>query len=756
MHATFSSTRRLAGLTCVGALLALPALRSLAADAPSEADAFPTFESYIKISGQAPFITGDRAAFADRSGVPNSTGAYGIEDLFYSKDLSDSTTIKINGRALSGSDDYLASVNLSNDNLGSVDVGYKRFRTFYDGVGGFFPLADEFQAMSPQSLHVDRSSFWVNAKYGKSDGPVLTLSFHDDIRTGQKDSTIWGPIVNPNATLLNGGTVLVTTPTPVPSTTPYNAPNLMALAEHHRTLDAGLTETSGKITETLKATIDWVANVDTRYYAKYPGSSVTATAASLTANPAVSATYYTVGVLDDQETVNSRGMQLLEQIEAKINDVFTLEAGVTYHHLSAVDGGQWITPAYSTTALAIFPAVTAGNIVADAKVDDYAGNLVLKVIPCKDLLAEVGIRDEYNVISDAGGFTTASLATGATSLASTNVTVGNDVTYSHEDDHVVTPEASLQYLGFKGVSLYANFDKRINRGEQHWVNPYAVTSTAGITGVVTTVVPAPINDVFFQDANQDYENAKIGANWNASKLFSVRAEVFRKDHQNQFVGTSDSTITKSFGGLYATGYAFTGVKLSLILKPAAGLSFTTRYQPQYGNMSVLGSTLTGGNGTEVTSGKARVQSISETVDWTPTRQLYMQGNINVVYNYLETSYPVVVESTTTNYLLPIQNADNNYITGSALCGFVLDKETDAQIQANWQQATNYNPQIAAGGQAYGASFLYESVTAGLKHKFGNRLMGDAKVGYLRSTDGTTGGFTNYKGPLAYVSLSYSL
>jgi len=45
---------------------------------------------------------------------------------------------------------------------------------------------------------------------------------------------------------------------------------------------------------------------------------------------------------------------------------------------------------------------------------------------------------------------------------------------------------------------------------------------------------------------------------------------------------------------------------------------------------------------------------------------------------------------------------------------------------------------------------------GLKHKFSNRLMGDAKVGYLKSTDSTTGGFTNYKGPLAYLSLSYSL
>jgi hypothetical protein len=35
-------------------------------------------------------------------------------------------------------------------------------------------------------------------------------------------------------------------------------------------------------------------------------------------------------------------------------------------------------------------------------------------------------------------------------------------------------------------------------------------------------------------------------------------------------------------------------------------------------------------------------------------------------------------------------------------------------------------------------------------------MGDAKIGYLKSDDQTTGGFTNYKGPLAYLSLSYSL
>ena len=620
MHSTFFTLRRLAGLSFVGAALAFPAFRSSAADPSVDADAFPTFESYLKVSGQAPFITGDSAAFAQRSGIPNSTGAFGIEDLYFSKDLNDTTSMKVDGHALDGSDDYLASFNLSKDNIGSVDVGYKRFRTFYDGVGGFFPLADQFQAMSPQSLHVDRSSFWIDTKFGKSDGLLFTVSFHDDIRTGEKDSTIWGPEINPNATLLTSGTVLVTSPVPNPSLTPYTVPNVLSLAEHHRTLDAGLTDTVGKITETFKATFDWVANVDTRYYTKYPGSKVTSTAASLTAKPAVSATYYPVNVTDDQETVNSRGTRILDQIEAKVSDKLSIEAGFTFHDVSSIDGGEWITPAYSTTALAIYPALTAGNILADAKVDDYVGNFILKATPTKDWLAEVGIRDEYNVISDAGGFTTTSLATGATSLAASNVTVGNDLTYSHEDDHIVTPEASLQYLGIRNVSLYASFDKRVNRGEQHWVNPYAATSTAGITGVVTTVFPAPLSDVFFQDANQDYENAKIGANWNASKLFSLRAEVFRKDHQNRFIGTDQPRDHEELRRLLRHRLHLHRPEAQRILKPTPQLTFTTRYQPQAGNMSVLGiggSTLTGGDTTEVTSGKARTQTISETVDWSP-------------------------------------------------------------------------------------------------------------------------------------------
>ena len=75
---------------------------------------------------------------------------------------------------MDGSDDYLGVLDLTKDDLGSVEVGYKRFRTFYDGVGGFFPLTDTFERMANEDLHVDRGAFWFQTKIAKSDdGPVL-------------------------------------------------------------------------------------------------------------------------------------------------------------------------------------------------------------------------------------------------------------------------------------------------------------------------------------------------------------------------------------------------------------------------------------------------------------------------------------------------------------------------------------------------------------------------------------------------------
>jgi hypothetical protein len=347
-----------------------------------------------------------------------------------------------------------------------------------------------------------------------------------------------------------------------------------------------------------------------------------------------------------------------------------------------------------------------------------------------------------------------SLATTAKNTSSLYQTTNQDLTYSHETDHVQTPEFTVQYTGISHLCIYGEVDDRSNKGNQHWINPYAAVSTTG-AGVVTNT-PTPISSVFFQDANQDNKDAKLGANWNPTQMWTFRAEVFRKDHQNRFIGANDYVGTASFGALYATGYTFTGLTFDVIFRPLPELSFNTRYQDQDGQMAVTANTVTGGQGNESPSGKATIKMLSESINWSPYKQIYVQANVNAVYNTIQTAYPVVTVNAANSVAVPFVNADNNYITGSAVVGFVADKDTDIQLQGFWERANNYNPQVALGGQPYGAGFELSSYTVGLKHRFTNRIYGDAKVGYMKSTDQTTGGFTNYNGPLAYLSLTYAL
>jgi hypothetical protein len=736
MDTNFSLLRRGAGLIWVGAALALPTLRTAAADTPANADAFPAMGNYVTVSGTLPSISGDRAAFNARTGSP-ATGVGGIEDLSYSEDLSNDSTLTINGHLLGGSDDYLGVFKITTTDVGSVEFGYKRFRTFYDGVGGFFPLADSFQQLSYEQLHVDRGSFWFNATLAKPNQPVFTLSFHADTRTGQKDSSEWGAIINPNAVIVNGALV----GTALPVNTPYIAPNVLNLEEHHEVLEASMATTVGKVSNTLKASFDWVNNNDWRTYTKYPGSTVIV-------DPAVA-------VLDDQQLTTSTGFRVLDQADVKFSDKVALNVGLTYLHQSTTDGGQWTNPSYSTTLKQVYLAMYAAGIYGNAKVDDFVGNIFLKYTPTKNWFVNLGFRGESNVITSNGGFNVTSLATGATSTAASNFTVAQDVTYSRYADRISTPEVTIQYSGFRNLTLYGTFDSRTTHGDQHWVNPYAAVTTAGITGVVTTSA-IPVGSVFFQDANQDYNNAKIGAIWGVTSMVTVRADVYRKDHQNEFIGSNAYAGTASYGAYYATGNNLTGGTVSVSFKPTPIWSFTTRYDTQSGMMSVNGNTVTGGLGNEITSGKLEAQTISESVDWTPYKQFYVHGDLSLAYNYLQTAYPVVTVNAANSIAVPFINANNNYVTASAITGFVLNKEANAEIQGYYSRANNYNPQVASGGQPYGADFEEQCVTAGVKYKFSKDLFAEAKVGYLRRTDATTGGFTNYKGPLAYVGLTYSL
>jgi hypothetical protein len=157
--------------------------------------------------------------------------------------------------------------------------------------------------------------------------------------------------------------------------------------------------------------------------------------------------------------------------------------------------------------------------------------------------------------------------------------------------------------------------------------------------------------------------------------------------------------------------------------------------------------------------------VAATIDWTPSSQFYMQANANVVYNVISTIYPRAgtAPATTGSSAAPawdanrvLQNSNNNYVSGSLLAGAVLTKTDDLLVQYTYYKADNYNPEVASVTMPYGAGAEESLVTVGIKHKFSKNLLGSIKLGYIDSRNDTTGGHTNFRGPLGYVTMEREL
>lgn len=687
MDANSSSTLT-RGPWLIGSALSLLAGNLLLADV-KETDALPQFESYIKVTGYTADIDGKASAYARQAQAP-ADGAYGIEDLHASRDLNKNTVLVIDGRALSGSEDYLAQAKIERYDVASFTAGYKRYRTFYDGIGGFFPLNNRWFALRDRELHTDRGTFFVNAKLLLPDAPAVEFSYKNELRSGEKDSTIWGD------TNLTG---LPTTP--ANNATRKITASYINLNERHQTFELSASHKFGNTTALLRLARENVDNLDTRFFSRYPGE--------VTPNPERNG-FQRDGMKSDSFVVTGTAT-------TEFSDRLSVSAGVNYHHIHTNFTGD------RANAVGVIGTYDFKDLVGRTRGNVVTANLSATYKPNADWIIQPALRAEDSYITGKGAYT-------RVTASGTNLVNANFRTLSRVMDRTVTPEISARYTGIKRWVLYSTVSDRLVKGDDKHTDQY---STAFPTNA----------QLQSDDINQDQAKYVLGANWNHSSFFTLRSEVFYKDHTNKFIG-----YNTQMGSRYVVGYQFTGVKLTAIVKPLPTLSFTTRYQPQQGDMQVTTDATA-----KFDSMKARAHLLGETIDWNPTRQIFVQLNANVAYNYISTAYP---RDQAALNRAPQRNADNNYWSGSAIAGYSLDKVTDVQLLGTYQKADNFEAEIAQGTQPYGAAFEEYSVAVEVKRKLTDRLIGNAKVGYIHSENSTAGGNADFDGPLAYVSLEYSL
>jgi hypothetical protein len=689
----------------------------------------PVFESYIKVSGQAADISGSKSSQAARTQQPKS-GA-GLEELRYSKELSKTTNMVIEGRALSGAEDYLGSYKITKAEVGSFDVGYKRFRTFYDGVGGFFPLNNAWFPLKPQELHTDRGQFWAEAKINLPKLPVFTLRYTNELRNGRKDSTVWGD------------TSFTGIPNNVAPISPVRKiiPSTIQMGERHEEIEAVAKHTVGNTTYQLKLLGDRVNNLDTRFMTRFPGE------ARLFPAPAATVLVPAANMNNQIVQQQTDGMEatmsaLTGSTITVLSPRLTLRTGLSYsllHSDSTGDRPIW-TSTPTAVGVVIAPSNNFQNLMVGSHIKVWTGKVGLDLKPSKDLSATIAVSGEDKYVKSAGSLTNVAAAVNTTTGVVT-ITPTNQLNWSRVKEQSATPALDVRYTGVANVTLYANGSQRILNGDERYTTPYNPLTAAN--GTLAT-----------NDLGEDHANYAVGANWRQSTQLTLRSEVFNRDHE--FLSEGYAT---RIGDHFLLRNQFTGLKLSAIAKVTPELTFTSRYIYQKGTVHVTGI-IPGAE--EYDSMKAKNHTLSETIDWAPSQQLYVQANLNVVFDVINTVYPRagVAPATATNIAWDVnqvlQNANNNYVTGSVMAGAVLSKEDDLQVQFTYYRANNSDAQLASRTQPYGSDLKEYMVTAGLKHKFSDKWIGHAKLGYLDNKNAATGGRTSFRGPLGYVSIEYGL
>ncbi|HVZ63360.1 MAG TPA: hypothetical protein VG936_02140 [Lacunisphaera sp.] len=724
-------------VVAAGLALALAATGARAENKPLSADAFPAFDSYIKLSGMPASIAGNSAAFQERAHMPDS-GAYGIEDLHLARDLQQDTTVEIDGRALTGAEDYLGKLKISKNEVGTFETGYKTFRTFYDGVGGFFPLSKQFLALTNQELKLDRGKFWAEAVLTVPGKPVVTVSYVNETRSGKKDSTIWG---SSDFT----GLPFNLAPNPV-NPARKMSPSYIDVDEKHQEFELTAKHTFGNTTLQFAAVAESENNLDTRLVTNFPGEVIPWSIASLStaAQPAAKAkvgpeNWNNQQAVRQSDGIESHSTAFTGKAETVINDKFTLSVAGSYQLLHADLSGDRPLLTNTPTSAGAVPIATAtfSGLTGRSRVKVATGNIALDIKPTPDLFVKVALRSEREYISGASAYSV--LSASGTPAVNVAATPRQDWAKIHQDS--TTPVLEARYTGIKNLSLYFTGSLRDLSGVEKNTSAYNPLTAANGT-------------LANNNLSEDHGNFTLGANWRATNAVTVRAEVFRKHHQFDSVGFAVNT-----GDNYQLDSDFTGVKLTSINKFTPALSATTRYVYQSGKMQVTGYLPTY---PAYDSCDAKNHTISETIDWSPNASCYVQLNGNLVLNTISTVYPragitpatSTVNAYSTNQVL--QDADNNYATASLVAGCTLDKRTDVSLECTYYRANNGNAFAYALMMPYGMAVKETVVAVGAKHKLSDKLMLNAKLGYMDSMNDTTGGNTNFRGPVGYLSFDYAL
>ncbi len=669
------------------------------------ASAASTEESpnYFRLGVGGAFVDGPKPAFQQRTGQ-RSGASGGVEAFHYEENLSNKSLFEMDGRGVFENHDYLLDLKLSKPDLGYINSGYKEFRTWYNGTGGFFPQGGQWFVLNDPELAVDRGEAWFEAALTLPDLPVFKFRYSHEYRNGRKDSTSWG-----DSTATGGfGTRNI-------------VPSFLDLNEQRDSFAGDMTHTLDTTAFGVGLRYELLDNNDSRNIDRRPTESADR---SVTSRDIIQA-----------DTFSVHGFT-----ETDVTEKTLFTTGCAYTTMDSDIGGHRIYgPGYDAAYSAVYPGRQGFDegfldLTGGSKLHQYVANVSAMNTSIEDVYLVAALRAERETVDSVNSQQQVS-ATGA--AATSRMELANT------DERSTKSAQSLQarYTGFQDWVLYAEALWEEENG-----NAYVNNLNASTNALIERA------DRLFDTFRQKYT---IGDNWYPAKGINLATQYYHSIHANSYVNRNDFEDNNSAdaypGFIKEQDFETDDVNFRVTWKPLHNLTAVSRYDYQLSTIDTQGdrTTALGYSLDKIQSSSEESHMFGESITWSPITRLYVQGNFNYVLNTLNTPAPDYAP--VANAILPSQN---NYWNASLMSGYALDKKSDLQLQYTYYRADNYRDDSTAG-MPYGAGAEEQSVTLGYNRKLTDTIRWDIKYGYMVSHDQTSGGMNDYIAHMLYSGVNVS-
>ena len=692
------------------------------ASAPNPAEAAPA-SNWITFGVGGAFVSGNDAAMMSRTRT-NGDFYGGIDSMQITQAINKTTTMTIDGHALPGMEDYQFNLDLQKADIGYIKAGFKQYRTWYDGSGGFLS-GSQYAPLSSDDLHIDRGEITAEVGLRMENLPEITFKYSHAYRNGDKDSLAWGEGMPTN---INNYTKL--------------SPATWNIDEKIDTFELNIAHSVGITDLDLGLIYEHTSYTDSRSNAR--GTSKN------TPYPVSPQSAYRTITLTDEVTTDMFASHLSSV--TRLSDNLWISGAVAYSSLDTNNDGSSRTFSfpYAPTTDSQY-----SNLVGGGQISDVLGNLNVMWNPINDLTITPSVRFEHEETSAWSSIPTFSAATPANPTTSpvTTAKVATTTNPIYGTDKSMTATTTALDLRYSGIPDWVLYGK----------------CQFGYENEDISIFQANYTDNWLRSKVAVNEQEYVaGANWYAMSGLSFSLQGVHSDRNQGLDHSSRKTVTALPVASITTirpimtehETSLDDCNLRVTWRPLSNLSLVTRYDysdTEYRNHGSTWSPASTGLTNslpdasilpEVQTGDVVSNILSESITWNPMQRMYLQGTISCVDS-----------KTKTNSSNIVADSDNDYVTATLAVGYAIDNKTDITASCTYYGAGNYNIDnkgiVGYNAMSYGLNTQEYAANVTLTRALTPNMVWNLRYGYINSNTSSqdqSGGFNDFSAHMISTGL----